>query len=463
LHRAFIREPELNPYPILDARIIYALVQPLCQAVIFIPAVWLLMPGAVRREQEKLEWAAFTAMLMALSTGPTSYHLCILILAAALGLDALLATGRRWQAYTLVALYGMICFPWMSLASRNADGWHVLLASPRVYPQLALPFYLYAVIYGFPLVRGRLRTHRRETWAFSGVFLLLATVGALQALHHDKGDFRNYSRRLLTLRGALLKGEPAAGAHGLYFTRMPGHGPSFETWYWSDGQLDSLPPAEDEFHPTTALSLADLWVETSGPVSNIVRFSPFTAASGPLSKIEVENGEQPSVSPDGAWLAFIREKHGRGELWIKRLAKGSGAPGGEESKVVEDSYDVFEGAFEPGNRHIIFAAARTGQPELYSLDLLSSQISRTPIPGPARYPAFSPDGQWLAYSRCDRGSWHLYVMRLGSTASRRLTDGECNSISPVWEADSKSLIYATDGRRGLNMTALARMTVTPYP
>jgi len=253
------------------------------------------------------------------------------------------------------------------------------------------------------------------------------------------------------------------GAHGLYFTRMPGRSPSFESWYWSGGRLDSLPPAEDEFHPAAAPGLADLWVELAGPVSNIVRFSTLPGAIAPTFQIEVKNGEQPSVSPDGAWLAFIRENHGRGGLWIKQLAKSVGSPGGEERKVVEDSYDVWEGAFEPGNRHIIFAAALTGQPELYSLDLLSSEISRTPIPGPARYPSFSPDGQWLAYSRCERGSWHLYVTRLGSTARRRLTGGECNSISPVWEADSKILIYATDCGRGLETTALARMTGSPGP
>jgi Tol biopolymer transport system component len=244
---------------------------------------------------------------------------------------------------------------------------------------------------------------------------------------------------------------------------MPGRGSSFETWYWSGGRIDSLLRAEDEFHPATAPGLADLWIELAGPVSNIARFSTLPGTIAPNFQVEVRNGEQPSVSPDGAWLAFIRENHGRGGLWIKQLAKNDSSPGGEEHKVVEDSYDVWEGAFEPGNRHIIFAAALTGQPELYSLDLVSSEISRIPIPGPVRYPAFSPDGQWLAYSRCERGSWHLYVMRPGSAASRRLTGGEYNSISPVWEADSKSVIYATDGRRGLNMTALASITVIPDP
>lgn len=463
LHRLFIAEPELNPHPLFNLPGLYAVVQPLCQAAIFIPALWLLFPGTVRDGHENLEWAVFATMLIALSTSAGSYHLCLLILAATLGLDWLLAENRRREAWILLVLYGTTCFPWMAWGPDTADGWRILLASPRVYPMLGFLFFLYWIIHSSPGVRERLNAHHRETWAFGGLFLLLATVGAFQALHHARGEFGDYSSRLLNLRGSLLKGDPAVGANGLYFTRMPGRGSSFETWYWSGGRIDSLLRAEDEFHPATAPGLADLWIELAGPVSNIARFSTLPGTIAPNFQVEVRNGEQPSVSPDGAWLAFIRENHGRGGLWIKQLAKNGSSPGGEEHKVVEDSYDVWEGAFEPGNRHIIFAAALTGQPELYSLDLVSSEISRIPIPGPVRYPAFSPDGQWLAYSRCERGSWHLYVMRPGSAASRRLTGGEYNSISPVWEADSKSVIYATDGRRGLNMTALASITVIPDP
>ena len=458
LHRLFIAEPELNPHPLVNVPSLYALVHSLCQAAIFIPALWLLSPGTVKHAQENLEWAAFAAMLIAFSPVTGSYHLCLLILAAGLAVDALLAENRPREALILAALYATTCLPWPNGESRPADGWQILLASPRVYPMLALLFFLYGILHSWPAVRERLNAHRGETWVFSGLFLLLATVGALQALHHDQGEFRNYSRRLLNLHGSLLEGEPALSAQGLYFTIMPGSSGSFETWSGSWERLETLPPAEDEFHPATAPGLSDLWVEMSGRVSNIVRVSPRFPARGPLSEVEVKNGEQPSVSPDGAWLAFIRENHGRGGLWIKQLAKSGGTPGGEEQEVVKDSYDVWEGAFEPGDRHIIFAAAMTGQPELYSLDLRSSEISKMPIAGPARYPAFSPDGQWLAYSRCERGSWHLFVMRQGSTASRRITDGECNSVSPVWEPDSKSVIYATDGRRGLGMTALARVS-----
>jgi Tol biopolymer transport system component len=127
--------------------------------------------------------------------------------------------------------------------------------------------------------------------------------------------------------------------------------------------------------------------------------------------------------------------------------------------MVGNMYDVWEAAFEPGKRRMVFTAAAHRQPELYSLDVASGRITSMPITGPARYPAFSPDGKWLAYSHCEHGNWHLYVTRPGNASGRRLTSGDYNAISPVWEGDSKSLIYATEDRRGLNMTALAHITL----
>jgi hypothetical protein len=56
-------------------------------------------------------------------------------------------------------------------------------------------------------------------------------------------------------------------------------------------------------------------------------------------------------------------------------------------------------------------------------------------------------------------SSHLCVVDLKSRVTRGLVDGDCNSISPAWEADSRRLIYATDCGRGVEMTTLARVEV----
>ena len=80
---------------------------------------------------------------------------------------------------------------------------------------------------------------------------------------------------------------------------------------------------------------------------------------------------------------------------------------------------------------------------------------------PARYPAVSPDGRWLAYAEREHGNWQLWIVALAGGEPRRLTSADCNTISPAWRADSKTLIYASDCGRGFALTALGALSAVP--
>jgi Tol biopolymer transport system component len=80
---------------------------------------------------------------------------------------------------------------------------------------------------------------------------------------------------------------------------------------------------------------------------------------------------------------------------------------------------------------------------------------------PDRYPAISPDGQWLAFSRLDHGAWNLWLTNLRSNLSRRISRVDCDQITPSWQ-DSETLLYATDCGRGLMLTAIARTNIAEF-
>ena len=81
---------------------------------------------------------------------------------------------------------------------------------------------------------------------------------------------------------------------------------------------------------------------------------------------------------------------------------------------------------------------------------------------PSRYPSVSPDGRWLAYSRQSGGVWILWLRDLRSEQDMRVTSADCNDIFPSWEADSKTLVFASDCERAaLGLTALYRVRVLP--
>jgi Tol biopolymer transport system component len=169
------------------------------------------------------------------------------------------------------------------------------------------------------------------------------------------------------------------------------------------------------------------------------------------------------VSLDGKWLAFIRETRGRGGLWFKELLPKANTASADavEWQAGDEKCDVLEAAFFPDDR-IVFAAQVNSLAALFALDLITRRISPLSISSqPTRYPAVSPDGQWLAYSQNEKGSWQLWVMSFPTGEKRRLTVGDCNSIAPAWFGDSKTLVYATDCGRGLGMTALCRVRAVP--
>jgi Tol biopolymer transport system component len=167
----------------------------------------------------------------------------------------------------------------------------------------------------------------------------------------------------------------------------------------------------------------------------------------------VTEGQEPALSPNGKWLAFIREQQGRGTVWLMRTDSN------EPSRIVlpstyqpldvavTDDGDVIAAAGSVSDPHLIFASHRTQQ---------VSPLAA--FPQPARYPSLSPDGKHLAFSRRDFGFWHLVVREVATGFEQQLTHASCNAISPSWQ-NSQTLLYSTDCGRGVGLSTIARQVL----
>ncbi|WP_334468839.1 Tol-Pal system beta propeller repeat protein TolB [Arsenophonus sp. PmNCSU2021_1] len=89
--------------------------------------------------------------------------------------------------------------------------------------------------------------------------------------------------------------------------------------------------------------------------------------------------------------------------------------------------------FESGSSALVMQTLATGEVR---------QIAAFPRHNGA--PTFSPDGSKLAFALSKSGSLNLYVMDLASGQTRQITDGRSNNTEPSWMPDSQTLIYTSD-------------------
>jgi hypothetical protein len=461
LRRMFISEPELNPHPLVHLPGAYAILQPLCQALLFVLTLWLISSSHVAAAKEKLEWGTYVVLLLILSTSPAPYHFCALIVAGVLATNYLLENDQRGKAYFLLAVYALVSFPVHRVWPGPLSTWLIFQAYLRLCALSALWILLIWALATSEPVHLRIRLKSREAAAFGLLMLALVAAGVSSNLHHMRGLFANYATRLLVVPESSIATEPAVAGERVFFTTMARSGYTIASL--EGNSVTNFALGSDAFHLTASES-DEAWVELASTSSRVVR-SPLREwpfKSYPLT-IEAEPAEQPVVSPDGKWLAFMRETRGRGGLWVKQLLPKANTTefGAAQWQAVGDEFDVLEAAFFPDDR-IVFAAQPGSSATLYTLDLKTRRISLlSAFSQPTRYPAVSPDGQWLAYSQNEKGNWRLWVMRFSTGERRRLTVGDCNSIGPAWSGDSKTLIYATDCGRGLGLTALCRIRAVP--
>jgi Tol biopolymer transport system component len=67
------------------------------------------------------------------------------------------------------------------------------------------------------------------------------------------------------------------------------------------------------------------------------------------------------------------------------------------------------------------------------------------------YPAWSPDGGSLAFSREDAGLRSLFVKNLATGDERRLTKGQHDAIQPAWSLDGRTILFVKSRQSGVKL------------
>jgi len=157
----------------------------------------------------------------------------------------------------------------------------------------------------------------------------------------------------------------------------------------------------------------------------------------------------PSWAPDQSQLAF--ECGGPIAFSICVM----GADGSNLRKLTDDGANASSNSpdWSPDGKQIVFHSNRDATPvgtppfrgsDIYVMNVDGSNVRRLTVTSSGRTtqnPAWSPDGQRVAFTSTRDGESQLYVMRADGTAVRRVTHDDMPDGHPRWSPDGRQLVF----------------------
>jgi Tol biopolymer transport system component/predicted Ser/Thr protein kinase len=167
------------------------------------------------------------------------------------------------------------------------------------------------------------------------------------------------------------------------------------------------------------------------------------AGGGAAEKVTTGEGSEvhPSLSRNGRILAYATTTP-RQEL-VTFLDTSTG----EKSTLPELGWSHV--SFAPDRSRFVFVPRRPSQnQDLWFHPMEGCKPVGTPTQltydrGYAELPAFSPDGQWIAYTREIDGASNIWIVRAAGGPSVRLTDSPGIDTQAAWSPDGKRLAFVS--------------------
>jgi Tol biopolymer transport system component len=157
-------------------------------------------------------------------------------------------------------------------------------------------------------------------------------------------------------------------------------------------------------------------------MSVIVACGPSDRFSGPGPLNSRYNDEQPALSGNGRFLAFVSNRNGNRSLLLYDLQQQQFMPLpslNQQNTIAENP------SLSRTGRYIAYLIGDRGKPTvaLYDRATQRSQLLTQWERGWVRHPSISPDGRYIAFETSNRGQWDIEVLDRGPNIELDIPDG----------------------------------------
>jgi Tol biopolymer transport system component len=161
-------------------------------------------------------------------------------------------------------------------------------------------------------------------------------------------------------------------------------------------------------------------------------------ADGPPQQVVATTREDSrgAWSPDGNMIAFNSDRTGEMNLWLLELESG------RSRQITKGSGGDYQANWSPDGKRLAFFSSRAGTADVWSVDIETGALEQlTSSESVNVNPFFSPDGTLIAYNSDQTGRPEVWVMNADGSGQRQLSNSGVMGHFMRWSREGDAVIY----------------------